>query len=196
MTRQVIANIVLTLDGRISGPGGPYDMRHVAPHGASPQGRAALSMMTGATTAILGRVNYEGFQGYWPAVADDPNADPRDREFARWLNSVEKLVFTHQAGRLAWSSSTAVAGAPVDVVRTLRANGTGDIRVLSSASLIIDLLAGDEIDVLEITFAPVIAGEGRQLFTRPLSTTEWSLSQPPVTTDTDAIQARYTRTRR
>lgn len=196
MTRQVIANIVLTLDGRISGPGGPYDMRHVAPHGASPQGRAALSMMTGATTAILGRVNYEGFQGYWPAVADDPNADPRDREFARWLNSVEKLVFTHQAGRLAWSSSTAVAGAPVDVVRTLRANGTGDIRVLSSASLIIDLLAGDEIDVLEITFAPVIAGEGRQLFTRPLSTTEWSLSQPRVTTDTDAIQARYTRTRR
>lgn len=196
MTRQVIANIVLTLDGRISGPGGPYDMRHIAPHGASPQGRAALSMMTRATTAILGRVNYEGFQGYWPAVADDPNADPRDREFARWLNSVAKIVFTRQAGPLAWSSSTAVAGAPVDVVRTLRKHGTGDIRVLSSASLITELLAGDEIDVLEITFAPVIAGEGRQLFTRPLSTTDWGLPQPPVTTDTGAIQARYTRTRR
>lgn len=196
MARRVIANIVLTLDGRISGPGGPYDMRHIAPHGASPQGRAALSMMTRATTAILGRVNYDGFQGYWPAVADDPNADPRDREFARWLNSVEKLVFTHQAGPLAWPSSIAVAGAPVDVVRALRKHGTGDIRVLSSTSLITELLAGDEIDVLEITFAPVIAGEGRQLFTRPLPTTEWTLSQPPVTTDTDAIQARYTRTRR
>ncbi|QNK53388.1 dihydrofolate reductase family protein [Dermacoccus sp. PAMC28757] len=192
----MIANIVLTLDGRISGPDGPYDMRHIAPHGASPQGRAALSMMTRATTAILGRVNYEGFQGYWPAVAADPTADPRDREFARWLNSVEKLVFTHQAGPLAWSSSIAVASAPVEVVRTLRKHGTGDIRVLSSASLITELLAGDEIDVLEITFAPVIAGEGRQLFTRPLPATEWALSRPPVITDTDAIQARYTRTRR
>lgn len=196
MARRVIANIVLTLDGRISGPGGPYDMRHIAPHGASPQGRAALSMMTRATTAILGRVNYDGFQGYWPAVADDPNADPRDREFARWLNSVEKIVFTHRTGPLAWTSSTAVTGAPLDVVRALRKHGTGDIRVLSSTSLITELLAGDEIDVLEITFAPVIAGEGRQLFTRPLPTTEWTLSQPPVTTDTDAIQARYTRTRR
>lgn len=196
MARRVIANIVLTLDGRISGPGGPYDMRHIAPHGASPQGRAALSVMTRATTAILGRVNYDGFQGYWPAVADDPNADPGDREFARWLNSVEKIVFTHQTGPLAWTSSTAVAGAPLDVVRALRKHGTGDIRVLSSTSLITELLAGDEIDVLEITFAPVIAGEGRQLFTRPLPTTEWTLSQPPVTTDTDAIQARYTRTRR
>lgn len=196
MTRRVIANIVLTLDGRISGPGGPHDMRHIAPHGASPQGREALSRMTRATTAILGRANYDGFQGYWPAVADDPEADPRDREFAQWLNSVDKLVFTHQDRPLTWPSSTAVDGAPVDVVRALREDGAGDIRVLSSSSLITQLLAGDEIDVLEITFAPVIVGEGRQLFTQPLPATEWALSQPPVTTDTGAVQARYTRNRR
>ena len=36
----------------------------------------------GATTAVLGRRNAEGFLGYWPPVADDENADPRDRGYA------------------------------------------------------------------------------------------------------------------
>jgi hypothetical protein len=37
----------------------------------------------GADTVLLGRNNYEGFFGYWPAVAADPNSAPRDRDMAR-----------------------------------------------------------------------------------------------------------------
>ena len=39
-----------------------------------------------ATTALMGRVNDAEFYGYWPPVADDETADPRDRAIARWLN--------------------------------------------------------------------------------------------------------------
>ena len=39
-----------------------------------------------ATTVLLGRKNYQGFGGYWPPVAKDETADPRDRAFARWLD--------------------------------------------------------------------------------------------------------------
>jgi len=35
---------------------------------------------------LLGRKNYQGFGGYWPAVADDASAHPADRAFSRWLN--------------------------------------------------------------------------------------------------------------
>src|SRR6185295_13508563 len=47
-----------------------------------------------ATTVLLGRKNYQGFGGYWPTIAGDESADPRDRAFARWLNAVEKIVFS------------------------------------------------------------------------------------------------------
>ena len=92
-TRKVIGNIALSLDGRINGRGGDYDMSWILPHAVTDTTRDYLVQMThNATTALLGRKNYEGFGGYWPAIANDDTAEPRDRAFVRWLESVEKVV--------------------------------------------------------------------------------------------------------
>ena len=71
----VIANISLSLDGRVTGPGGPYDMSWIVPHAITPAARAHMLLVTaGATTALLGRKNYEGFAGYWPTPANQNSA--------------------------------------------------------------------------------------------------------------------------
>ena len=94
-TRIVVGNILLSLDGRVTGPGGEYDMGWIVPHAITDTARDHLvGVTTPAGTVLLGRKNYMGFGGYWPPVADDESADPRDRAFARWLNSVEKVVFS------------------------------------------------------------------------------------------------------
>ena len=65
--RNVVANISLTLDGRVSGPGGDYDQAWVVPHAMSAGALAHMTRVTApATTALLGRKNYEGFGGFWP----------------------------------------------------------------------------------------------------------------------------------
>ena len=93
--RTVVGNISLSLDGRVTGPAGDYDMSWIVPHAVTDQSRAHMLAVAGtATTALLGRKNYEGFAGFWPAVADDETAAPRDRAFSRWLNGVEKVVFS------------------------------------------------------------------------------------------------------
>src|SRR5512142_1085626 len=93
--RTVIGNISLSLDGRVTGPGGEYDMGWIVPHAISNAARDHMIAVTSpATTALLGRKNYEGFGHYWPGVANDEAADPHDRAFSRWLNSVEKIVFS------------------------------------------------------------------------------------------------------
>jgi hypothetical protein len=93
--RTVVGNISLSLDGRVTGPGGEYDMSWVAAHGVTDAARDHMVDVTSsATTALLGRKNYQGFAGYWPVVASDEQADPRDRAFAQWLNAVEKIVFS------------------------------------------------------------------------------------------------------
>ena len=91
--RTVTGHIPLSLDGRVTGPGGEHDMGWTVRHVTCGEVRAQLLTVTGtATTALLGRRTYQGFGGFWPAVAGDENADPRDRAFARWLDEVEKVV--------------------------------------------------------------------------------------------------------
>ena len=94
-TRKVVGNIALSIDGRINGRGGDNDMSWIVPHAVTETARDHLTKMTRtATTALMGRKNYEGFGQYWPAVANDDTAEPRDRAFAQWLNTVDKVVFS------------------------------------------------------------------------------------------------------
>src|SRR5579859_3391112 len=150
--RTVIGNISLSLDGRITGPGGEYDMGWIVPHAITNAARNnMISVTTPATTALLGRKNYEGFGYYWPAVANDETADPRDRAFSRWLNSVEKIVFSSTLKVPTWENSRIVNADPATVIQELRQHPGGDIIVLASGSIIRSLLRVDGLDRLSIT---------------------------------------------
>jgi dihydrofolate reductase len=192
--RKVVANITLSLDGRTTGPGGPYDMSWIGPHAVTDQARDEMIRMTDGTTALLGRTNYEGFGGYWPTVAQDESAEPRDRRFAQWLDDVEKVVFSTTLTDTPWRNSRLADGQPADVVRELRAQEGGDIWVLASQSVIRQLLAADEIDRLSINLAPELVGGGDRLFDDGLPATSWSLTDL-TTSDSGATWLIYDRKR-
>lgn len=191
--RTVVANISLSLDGRLNGPGGDYDMSWIVPHALTDGAREHMVNVTGpASTALLGRKNYQGFASYWPAVADNPEADPRDRAFAQWLNAVEKVVFSTTLQEAGWPNSRIVADDPAAEVRRLRKQGGGDIIVLASASIIRNLLAAGEVDRLSITLCPALAGGGARLFGDDLPGSAWSLAET-TPTDSGAICLLYDR---
>lgn len=59
--QRVVADFMLSLDGRINGPGGEFDMGRILPHATSPVARAHLQQITrSATTILLGRTNHDG----------------------------------------------------------------------------------------------------------------------------------------
>ena len=146
--RTVTANFTLSLDGRVAGPGGAFDMGWIVPHAITPGAQDHMIRVTKpATTVLLGRTNYQGFGGYWPSVADSPEADPQSREFARWLNETEKVVFSTTLDTADWSNSRVTAEDPAAVVAELRKQPGGDI-------IIRRLLAADEVDRLSITLCP------------------------------------------
>jgi hypothetical protein len=135
--RRVVAQITTTLDGRVSGPKGPDDMEVVARYAGSDAAHArSAEALAAATTALMGRVNYEGFYGYWPSVAVDETADPRDRNIARWLDDVDKVVFSTTMTHATWVNSRLADRGPVDEVRMLRGDEGGDILVVNSVSII------------------------------------------------------------
>lgn len=192
--RLIIGNITLSLDGRTTGPGGPFDMGWIVPHNVTEQAREALVGVTSGTAALLGRANYEGFGMYWPTVARDEAAEPRDRRFAQWLDTVEKVVFSTTLAEVGWTNSRLAESGPAETVRSLRAEGEGDVWVLSSQSVIRQLLDADELDRLVINLAPEIIGDGDKLFASGLPASAWTLTNC-TPSDSSAIRLTYDRKR-
>ena len=193
--RLVRANISLSLDGRFNGPGGPADIGAIVPYMTTDVARGQLARIhDGATTALLGRGSAEGFLGWWSQVADDENADPRDRGYAQWLVGVDKVVFSSTLAEAPWER-TRLANAPTaDVVRELKASGEGDILANTSPSIIKPLLAADLVDRLYLMVTPEIAGVGERLFDDGLPGSRWALTHHE-TGDLGEMALVYTRTR-
>jgi dihydrofolate reductase len=120
-------------------------------------------------------LNAEGFLGYWPTVANDENADPRDRAYAKWLVETEKVVFSSTLATSPWERTQIVNAAPQQVLVDLMGQGSGEILVNSSPSIIKPLLGADLIDRLFLMITPEIAGGGARLFDDGVPGTKWSL---------------------
>ena len=80
--RKLIVSNAVSLDGYYEGPGknvmALFDYRWDYPKDESFDAYNA-ERLRAADTLLLGKVSYEGFKGFWPPVADDPNATPIQR---------------------------------------------------------------------------------------------------------------------
>ena len=96
--RKVIITNIVSLDGFYEGPGGNV-MALPMDHGFDSYN---LERHRAADTLLLGRSTYEEFKGFWPGVADDPEAaaeqlgipvehldTPTNREISRLENAIE-----------------------------------------------------------------------------------------------------------
>jgi len=176
--RRVAASMSLTLDGRYNGPGGPGDLSAIVPYMTTDVARDHMTRIwQGGTTALLGRLNAEGFLGFWPPVAEDENADPRDRGYAKWLVDTEKVVLSTTLTEAPWERTQIVNAPAADVVTRLKVTGAGDIVVNNSASIIKPLLAADLLDRLYLIVCPEIAGGGQRLFDDGLPASKWRLTR-------------------
>ncbi len=175
--RRVVANIALSLDGRYARPDNPVDMSWVVPYAVTDVARDHLTRLwEPATTGVMGRVNAEGFLGFWPSVIDMEGADPRDVGFAKWLVDAEKVVFSSTLAQAPWERTTIVDRPAPEAIAELKETEGGDIWVLSSASVIKALLAADHVDRLALIVAPVFLGGGPRLFDDGLPAGQWELA--------------------
>ncbi|MGF0316400.1 hypothetical protein [Nocardia fluminea] len=92
--RRVAAEVTVSMDG-YSSTGPDDDMSWCMAHILSGQSELHYEgIWRGASTAVLGRVNWEGFTSVWRGLTDDPASSARTRDLGQWLATVEKVVFT------------------------------------------------------------------------------------------------------
>lgn len=140
--------------------------------------------MAATDTVLLGRVGYTEWAGYWPTAQ-------QDGEFAEFINTVPKFVASHTlTAPLGWQNSTLIEGDLESFVRDLKQQPGGDIALMSSISLVRQMLFAGLLDSLALITHPVVAGEGRKLF-EPGDPTTRLVLQNSVRTSKGNIVATY-----
>jgi len=192
--RRLIAHVAVSIDGFTAAPDG--DVSFHVEHALHEQARAQFEgVWRGASTVLLGRTNYEGFREHWPPKAAESGSSARDRDFATWLDTVEKIVFSRTVPDATWSNARiAEQDLEAEVLEAKRAPGR-DILVLGSASIIQALLTADLVDELHLSVMPTLLGAGLRLFPEGLPRSEWTLMGNTTTPDTGGVGLRYSRQR-
>lgn len=151
--RKIIAAINMTLDGNCDHTAGIPD-EELHDH--------YTELMQSADAILYGRITYQLMQ-FWQPLAQQPSGEKSMDDFARAIDRIPKIVFSHTLKDLGWDSAELAAHTPEETVVKLRQEPGRDIFV-GSRSLIVHLANLNLIDEFQICVHPVIAGRGLQLF--------------------------------
>ncbi len=158
--RKVIVTMWVTLDGFIAGPND--DMSWIIVDDA--MGAYEDAMVSAADTLVLGRVTYQSFAGAWPHVPDNPAASEGEKEYARKVNSLRKIVFSKTLETVEWNNSTLLHEISLDDIVALKNEVGKAIVIYGSASIVQALTTLGLIDEYQLLVHPVVLGGGKRLF--------------------------------
>ena len=159
---KIITTTWITLDGFIAGPN--EEMDWIGEIYDEAMGKYEDDLVSSADTLLLGRVTYQSFAGSWPHVPDNPTASEGEKEYARKVNAMRKIVFSRTLEKVEWNNSTLVKEVvPEDIAQLKREPGR-DMLIYGSASLVRTLTNFGLIDEYQLLVHPIILGSGKPLF--------------------------------
>jgi dihydrofolate reductase len=158
--RKIITTTWVTLDGFIAGPNEEMDWVIVDEE----MGKYEYDMVSSADTLLLGRTTYQSFAGSWPYVPDSPTADPGEKEYARKVNAMRKIVFSRTLPTVDWNNSILLKEVLPEAITKLKHEAGRDMLIYGSASIVQALTNHGLIDEYQILVHPVVLGSGKPLF--------------------------------
>ncbi len=152
MSRNIILDLAVSLDGYIEGPNGETDWCILD------EDMDFYGFLETIDAIFYGRVSYEAWGNFYP----DENAAEEEHKFWQAIHNKKKYVFTRQAG-----NDDRVHFIRSDVEREvakLKSMEGKDIWLYGGAGLIQTFIRSGLIDRYRISVHPIVLGSGKPLF--------------------------------
>lgn len=160
--RNLIMTMWISLDGFISGS--DNDMSWVTAGYNEEMAEYEDGFVSSADTLLLGRVTYESFAGSWPKVPDNPKVSAGEREYAKKLNAMKKIVFSTSLVKADWNNSSISREINQEEIMKLKKAPGKNIIIYGSASIVMELTKIGLIDEYQLLVHPILLGSGKRLF--------------------------------
>ncbi|SOD98005.1 Dihydrofolate reductase [Spirosoma fluviale] len=160
--RKVILFMHVSLDGFVCGPNGEQDWMTMdddeVGHYLIPDLQKTVDTM------LVGRVLYQGFASFWPTVTNNPETPPELVDFANWMNTTPKVVFSKTLTTVDWQNARLAKADVATEIATLKQQPGGDMVVFGGAEFVSSLAKLDLVDEYRIKLEPIVLGTGKALF--------------------------------
>lgn len=162
---KLIVTASVSIDGYSEGPGG--NVMSMQMDGAFDTYCAERLASAGAL--LLGRTTFKMFSGFWPSVADAPEATPAQRAISRRDNEIQKLVVSNtltpeELGT--WRETTRLVpqAEAHEAISELKRDMPADLLVFGSRTLWNGLLAAGLVDEVHLVMGSRVVGGGTSAF--------------------------------
>jgi dihydrofolate reductase len=156
--RRLIYSMLTSLDLYVEGPDSQFGW-------ATPDAELHKHFNADAatmTTHLYGRRMWETLSAYWPTAESDPAGTPETREFARYWNAGEHIVFSRSL-RTVGHGARLVRDNAVEAVRQLKA-GEGTDMDVGGPGLASTLIEAGVVDEIRVYLNPLAVGGGKPFF--------------------------------
>src|ERR1700681_380122 len=99
-----------------------------------------------------------------PYAPDKPDVSEGEKDYARMLNAMRKIVFSRTVARAEWHNSQVFSEIDAEQINKLKEEDGKDILIYGSASIVQQLTNLGLIDEYQILVLPAILGGGKPLF--------------------------------
>lgn len=151
--RKIIAAFNMTLDGICDHTAGIPD-QEIHSH--------YTDLLNQADAILYGRITFYLME-YWLPYVRNPSGEKSMDDFARAIDKIPKIVFSHSLKDIAWKSAPLAVGELGKEVQKLKQQPGRDI-IVGSRSLIVQLMNLQLIDEYQLCVYPVVSGRGLSLF--------------------------------
>lgn len=189
--RKIIVYNVISLDGYHTGTGN--DVSVMFPMMGNVFDSYNAELLRTADVLLMGRISFELFQSFWPAVAANPTSEAwtdAQRDLSQAGKSVKGLVVSDTLqGK--WQDVRIIRRRDAyQQLAELKRQGDKDILITGSRTLWNDLLAHDLVDEIHLLLGNRVLGQGVPVFVgktptalRLIDTRRWA--------DSDNVLLRY-----
>ena len=168
--RKLIAFCHVSLDGIASVPDGSLNW---IPYNEELE-KWAEPIVKATDTAVYGRVTYE-LMKYWRTVSSKPDASQHELEHARWIENVEKIVFSKSKMVPDWNNTRVINGNAKEEILKLKQKSGENITIFGSPTIANFLIKLGLVDEYQLSISPIVLGMGKAIFKDVKETTKLKL---------------------